>query len=76
MIPAAITDEFTQEFERALDAMAECGVRVAELRGLWGTNVMDLSAEERARAAEERSADLERQLQEAQAEIARLKGGG
>ena len=47
-------------------------------------------AEERARAAEEqmqaakeraeidakRSADLERQLQEAQAEIARLKGGG
>ena len=33
-------------------------------------------AEEQTRAAEERAADLERQLREAQAEIARLKSGG
>ena len=34
------------------------------------------AAEEGAWAAEEHAADLERQLREAQAEIARLKGGG
>src|SRR3954447_11910420 len=48
--PAVITDEITQEFERALDVMVEYGVRDAELRGLWGTNVMDLSDEQLARA--------------------------
>jgi sugar phosphate isomerase/epimerase len=51
--PAVITDEISQEFERALDVMLEYGVRDAELRGLWGTNVMDLTSAqlERAKAA-------------------------
>ena len=48
--PAVITDEITQEFERALDVMLEYGIRDAELRGLWGTNVMELSPEQMARA--------------------------
>ena len=53
MQPAVITDEISQEFERALDVMWEYGVRAAELRGLWGTNVLDLDPErlERARRA-------------------------
>jgi len=51
--PAVITDEISQEFERALDVMLEYGVRDAELRSLWGTNVLDLTTaqKERARAA-------------------------
>lgn len=54
--PAVITDEISQEFEHALDVMLEYGVRDAELRGLWGTNVMELSRAqcERAREALER----------------------
>jgi sugar phosphate isomerase/epimerase len=48
--PAVITDEISQEFEHALDVMLEYGVRDAELRGLWGTNVMELSGAQRERA--------------------------
>lgn len=50
---SVITDEISQDFERALDVMAEFNVRGAELRGLWGTNVADLNEEQiqRARAA-------------------------
>ncbi len=50
---AAITDEISQEFEHALDVLMEYGVQYAELRGLWGTNIADLSAEQvkRAKAA-------------------------
>lgn len=50
---SVITDEISQDFERALDVMGEFGVRGAELRGLWGTNVADLSEEQirRAKAA-------------------------
>lgn len=48
--PAVITDEITQDFERALDVMLEYGVRDAELRGLWGVNIMDLSPEQQERA--------------------------
>jgi sugar phosphate isomerase/epimerase len=44
--PAVITDEISQNFTHALDVMLEYGVRDAELRGLWGTNVMDLSPEQ------------------------------
>jgi sugar phosphate isomerase/epimerase len=44
--PAVITDEISQDFPHALDVMLEYGVRDAELRGLWGTNVMDLSPEQ------------------------------
>jgi sugar phosphate isomerase/epimerase len=50
---SVITDEISQDFERALDVMVEYRVRGAELRGLWGTNVADLSEEQikRAKAA-------------------------
>jgi sugar phosphate isomerase/epimerase len=47
---SVITDEISQDFEHALDVMAEYRVRGAELRGLWGTNVADLNEEEIARA--------------------------
>ncbi|MBI3910947.1 MAG: sugar phosphate isomerase/epimerase [Armatimonadetes bacterium] len=50
MQPAVITDEVSQDFEHALDVMAEYGVRTAELRGLWGTNIMDLAPASLARA--------------------------
>jgi sugar phosphate isomerase/epimerase len=59
--PAVITDEISQDFERALDVMLEYGVRSAELRGLWGANIMDLPPEgrERAkRALDERGMDV------------------
>lgn len=48
--PAVITDEISHEFERALDVMREYGVRHAELRSLWGTNVLDLTPAQRERA--------------------------
>jgi sugar phosphate isomerase/epimerase len=47
---AVITDEISQEFEHALDVMSEYGARGAELRGLWGTNIADLDAEQVKRA--------------------------
>src|SRR5215471_10482614 len=47
---AAITDEISQDFEHALDVMLEYGVTAAELRGLWGTNIADLSNDQVARA--------------------------
>ena len=47
---SVITDEISQEFEHALDVMAEYGVTGAELRGLWGTNIADLDAGQIARA--------------------------
>jgi sugar phosphate isomerase/epimerase len=47
---SVITDEISQDFEHALDVMAEYNVRGAELRGLWGTNVADLSEEQIQRA--------------------------
>jgi sugar phosphate isomerase/epimerase len=47
---AAITDEFSPQLEVALDAMSAIGMTGAELRVLWGKNVMDLSDDEVARA--------------------------
>src|SRR4051812_34295714 len=47
---SVITDEISQDFERALDVMSEYGVRGAELRGLWGANVADLTDEQIVRA--------------------------
>lgn len=47
---AAITDEISQDFEHALDVMLEYGVRYAELRGLWGTNIADLDRDQVRRA--------------------------
>lgn len=43
---ASITDEFTADLGPALDAMAGIGMTGAELRVLWGKNIMDLSTEE------------------------------
>jgi L-ribulose-5-phosphate 3-epimerase len=43
---AAITDEFSPDLETALTAMQEIGMTGAELRVLWGKNIMDLSDEE------------------------------
>ena len=40
---AVITDEISQDFERALTVLEEYNIRSAELRGLWDTNVVDLS---------------------------------
>jgi len=39
---AAITDEFTPQLESALGAMAAIGMTGAELRVIWGSNIMDL----------------------------------
>ena len=47
---SVITDEISQDFERSLDVMLEYGVRAAELRGLWGTNIADLDGDQVKRA--------------------------
>jgi L-ribulose-5-phosphate 3-epimerase len=47
---AAITDEFTPDFEEAIVSMASVGMTGAELRMLWGKNIIDLSDEELERA--------------------------
>jgi sugar phosphate isomerase/epimerase len=53
---AAVTDEFSADLDVALDAMAACGMTGAELRGVWGRNIIELSDEDvdRAREAVER----------------------
>src|SRR4051794_41031273 len=47
---AAITDEISQDFEYALDVLVEYGAKGAELRGLWGVNIADLTDEQAERA--------------------------
>jgi len=47
---AAITDEISQDFEHALDVLLEYGISAAELRGLWGTNIADLTDDQVTRA--------------------------
>ena len=47
---AAITDEFTPDFEEAIVSMGSVGMTGAELRMLWGKNIIDLSDEELERA--------------------------
>jgi sugar phosphate isomerase/epimerase len=49
---AAITDEYSPDLSTALEPMAETGMTGAELRVLWGKNIMDLSPEELERAKE------------------------
>lgn len=46
----AITDEFSPDLQTALDAMSMIGLTGAELRVVWGKNIMDLSDDELARA--------------------------
>ena len=47
---AAITDEFSPDLETALGSMAEVGMTGAELRMVFGKNVIDLTDEELDRA--------------------------
>jgi L-ribulose-5-phosphate 3-epimerase len=47
---AAITDEFSPDLETALNAMSRIGMTGAELRVLWGKNIMDLTGDELDRA--------------------------
>jgi sugar phosphate isomerase/epimerase len=48
---SVITDEITQEFERALQiASREFGLNWVELRGMWNKNILDLDAKEIAEA--------------------------
>jgi sugar phosphate isomerase/epimerase len=57
---AAITDEFSPEIEIAVRSMAELGMTGAELRMVFGKNIIDLSDEEVDRAvAIARGAGLE-----------------
>jgi sugar phosphate isomerase/epimerase len=49
---AAITDEFSQEIETATQAMAQIGMTGAELRMVFGKNIIDLSDAELDRARE------------------------
>ena len=49
---AAITDEFSPDLEIAARSMAEIGMTGAELRMLFGKNVIDLSGDEIDRAVE------------------------
>src|SRR5580693_2676997 len=48
---AAITDEFSPDLETALTAMQEIGMTGAELRVVWGKNILDLSDAELDRVA-------------------------
>lgn len=47
---ASITDEFSPNLEQALEPMAEIGMTGAELRVVWGKNIMDLTQDELTRA--------------------------
>jgi L-ribulose-5-phosphate 3-epimerase len=49
---ASITDEFSPDPAVALEAMEKIGMTGAELRVLWGKNIMDLTDEELAKAKE------------------------
>ena len=47
---SVITDEISMDFEHALDVMLEYGATGAELRSLWGTNIIDLPDDQIERA--------------------------
>jgi sugar phosphate isomerase/epimerase len=47
---AAITDEFSPDLDRAVGAMSDVGMTGAELRMIWGKNIVDLTDEELDRA--------------------------
>jgi len=49
---AAITDEFSPDLEVAARAMAEIGMTGAELRMIFGKNIIDLTNDELARACD------------------------
>ena len=47
---AAITDEFSPDIEQAVRSMSEVGMQGAELRMIFGKNIIDLSDDELDRA--------------------------
>jgi len=47
---AAITDEFSSDLDTALEAMQEIGMKAAELRVVYGKNILDLTDDELDRA--------------------------
>jgi sugar phosphate isomerase/epimerase len=49
---AAITDEFSPDLNPAATAMASIGMTAAELRVVWGKNIMNLTDDEVKRAVE------------------------
>jgi L-ribulose-5-phosphate 3-epimerase len=49
---AAITDEYSPDIEKALPVMQATGMTGAELRVIWGKNIMDLSDDELKRVRE------------------------
>lgn len=49
---AAITDEFSPDLETALDCMRDIGMKAAEIRMVFGKNVLDLSDSELDRVLE------------------------
>src|SRR5690349_7492496 len=49
---AAITDAFSPDIEKAAASMHEIGMTGAELRTVFGKNIIDLTDEEVARASE------------------------
>lgn len=46
---AAVTDEFSSDFESAASAMHEIGMTAAELRVIYGKNILDLADDELGR---------------------------
>jgi len=49
---AAITDEFSPDLDTALDVMQEIGMTAAELRVVYGKNILDLTEDELNRVQE------------------------
>ena len=48
---AAITDEFSPDLDTALEVMQEIGMKAAELRVVYGKNILDLTDDELNRAS-------------------------
>src|SRR6266446_2592319 len=46
---AAITDEFSPDLDTALEVMQEIGMKAAELRVVYGKNILDLTDDELTR---------------------------
>jgi sugar phosphate isomerase/epimerase len=46
------TDEISQDLEEAIELMKEFGVQYAELRSIWGRNILDMGDEELGKARE------------------------
>jgi len=47
---AAVTDEFSPDLEKAVPVMQEIGMTAAELRVVYGKNILDLTDDELKRA--------------------------